>query len=250
MCKFVAGRLFFASLALLGMVFSCFACSFAFAGENPALKDEGRFSLGVVKHASLEDGSSLKVQDPELIPQLETVTAAPLASQGPEPAGKNLGLNALLEGKGELSASLSGRESAGSESQGELVEYEIDWSKWFSTLADRWHLRLRTMERKKHVVFVTTCPAQIRFTCFSDGSIGFVSLQKSSGVDEYDSMQIKALLACAPLPPFPTGTKRSKITVVQGWESRRKRLGEKDFELGSFGKEYPKECISKWIPWI
>lgn len=257
----VISRLFIPGLIFAGVAFTCvifagLACQAALAGDDAALPGgevalssgdaalpggevalsggegvvlpggEGRFSLGAVKHGSVNEQSSLKMQEPELVPERESLSG----------------------GQGNLSASLAGLSST--DSQGELVEYEIDWSPWFSKLADRWHVHLRKLERKRNIVFVTTGPARIRFTCFSDGSIGFVSLQKSSGVNEYDSMQIRALLACSPLPPFPSGTKRSKITVVQGWESRRKRLGEKDFEPGSFGKEYPKECISKWIPWI
>lgn len=119
----------------------------------------------------------------------------------------------------------------------------VDWSQWANELADRWYKNLIELERKSGKGFNTLRPAKIRFTCYPDGSIKNIILIRSCGVSEYDRMQIQALKKTPPLPPFPAGTKRKSITMQQGWESRRKKKGEKDFELGSYGKRMPVERV-------
>ncbi len=127
-----------------------------------------------------------------------------------------------------------------------LQEMNIDWSRWVSTLADRWFYVLRNAEYSYGVQFSTARPALIQFTCYADGTIGKIVLKQSSGVSAYDRLQIDALLSAAPTPAFPPGTKRTSITLVQGWESHPKQAGEQDFQPGSFGKDFPREKVRQW----
>jgi len=119
----------------------------------------------------------------------------------------------------------------------------VDWSQWGNELADRWYKNLIELERKSGKGFNTLRPAKIRFTCYPDGSIKNITVYRSCGIPEYDRMQIEALKKTQPLLGFPGGTKRKKITMLQGWESRKKKAGEKDFELGSYGKKMPVERV-------
>lgn len=128
-----------------------------------------------------------------------------------------------------------------------LSEYNVNWGAWVGSLADRWFYILRSAEYALGVQFACPRPALIQFTCYADGTIGNVSLKQSSGVPAYDRLQIEALLAAAPIPPFPSGTKRTSITLVQGWESHPKRAGEEDFQPGSFGRDFPLERVREWL---
>jgi hypothetical protein len=128
-----------------------------------------------------------------------------------------------------------------------MQEYNVDWSKWVSNHADSWFQVLRTAEYALGVQFQTPNAALIQFTCYADGTIGNVVLKQSSGVPAYDRLQIEALLAAVPTAPFPPGTKRRSITLIQGWESHPKRPGEEDFQLGSFGKDFPSEKVQQWL---
>ncbi len=122
-------------------------------------------------------------------------------------------------------------------------EFGVDWSAWISDLADRWYKNLKNMEYRCGKVINTKRTALIKFTCYRDGSIGGVSLKQSSGVPFYDQMQIEALKRVTPLPPFPSGTRRYFYTLLQGWEGHPATAGAKDFQLGSYGKNFPVEHI-------
>lgn len=128
-----------------------------------------------------------------------------------------------------------------------MQEYNVDWSHWVSTQADRWFYILRSAETQLGVRFDTPRPALIQFTCYADGSIGNLVLKQSSGVPAYDRLQVEALLATMPTMPFPKGTVRKSITLCQGWESHRKRPGETDFQPGSFGRDFPLERVRQWL---
>lgn len=130
--------------------------------------------------------------------------------------------------------------------KGYLQEYNVDWSRWISAEADRWYYTLKSTEMFLGMRFTTVRPAMIEFTCYADGTIGNVSLKQSSGIPIYDRLQIEALLATMPTPPFPAGTQRTRVTLCQGWESHPQRPGESDFQPGSFGKSYPKERVRQW----
>ncbi|MBX9687248.1 MAG: TonB C-terminal domain-containing protein, partial [Candidatus Obscuribacterales bacterium] len=113
--------------------------------------------------------------------------------------------------------------------------------------AGRWHRNLRYAERMTGLKFQTPRPALIQFSCYADGSIRNVVLRQSSGVPAYDRLQIAALMQTAPLAPFPQGTVKRSITLLQGWESHFKRPGEEDFQAGNFADRYPKEKVSRWV---
>lgn len=127
-----------------------------------------------------------------------------------------------------------------------MKEYNVDWSRWVGIVADRWFYVLRSAEYGMGVQFRTERPALIQFTCYADGSIGNIALKQSSGVPAYDRLQIAALLHAMPTPPFPPGTHRKSITLIQGWESHLRQPGEDDFQPGSFGKDFPLERVRKW----
>ncbi len=134
-----------------------------------------------------------------------------------------------------------------SSSSSSLAEYNVDWSGWVSRFADRWFYLLRSAEYEIGVQFQTARPALIQFTCYADGTIGNVCLKQSSGVAAYDRLQVQTLLLSMPLAPFPSGTRRKAITLVQGWESHRRQPGEEDFQPGSFGRGFPQEKVSKCV---
>ena len=127
-----------------------------------------------------------------------------------------------------------------------LEEYNVDWSHWISTQADRWFYILKSTETFLGMHFSTVRPAMIEFTCYADGSIGNIALRQSSGNPVYDRLQIEALRATSPTLPFPAGTQRSNITLCQGWESHPAQPGESDYQPGSFGKDFPKEKVRQW----
>ncbi len=129
---------------------------------------------------------------------------------------------------------------------GAFMSEQVDWSRWVSLMADRWFYVLRNAESQLGVQFMTSRPALIQFTCYADGTIGNIVLRQSSGVPAYDRLQVASLLQAVPTPPFPAGTRRSSITLVQGWESHPKQPGESDFQPGTFGKNFPVENVRKW----
>jgi hypothetical protein len=128
-----------------------------------------------------------------------------------------------------------------------MNEYNVDWSHWVSSEADKWFYILRSAETGLGIRFDCPRPALIQFTCYADGTIGNIILRQSSGVPVYDHLQIEALRATMPTAPFPPGTVRRSITLIQGWESHKKRDGENDFQPGSFGKDFPAERVRQWL---
>lgn len=134
--------------------------------------------------------------------------------------------------------------NAASSSQDDL--YSVDWSMWVTHLADRWFYNLKRLESFYGQDFHSPRAAQIRFTCYPNGTIGNISLEQSSGIASYDQLQIQSLVQTMPLAPFPPGTQRKSVTLVQGWESHPRRPGEQDFRPGSFGKGFPQEKVNKW----
>lgn len=128
-----------------------------------------------------------------------------------------------------------------------LEDYSINWSPWMRVLADRWFGNLQCAEHASGYRFHTLRPAMIQFTCYADGQIGNVVLKQSSGIAYYDRLQMATLLASAPLPPFPQGTERKSLTLVQGWESHRKEAGEREFEPTEFAARFPQEKVSRWV---
>jgi TonB family protein len=133
------------------------------------------------------------------------------------------------------------------EDTGKMLEFDVDWSRWMSGMADRWFYVLRTAEYNMGIQFHTPRPALIQFTCYADGTIRNISLKQSSGVAEYDRLQMQTLTQICPLPPFPAGSKRTHLTLVQGWESHPRKPGEDDFQPGSFGRGFPQEKVRKWV---
>jgi hypothetical protein len=128
-----------------------------------------------------------------------------------------------------------------------LRETNVDWSKWIGQLSDRWYFNLRTYEDGLGSEFVTERPALFLFTCYADGRIGTITLHQSSGNGIYDRLQMVALMQAAPVARFPAGTKRTSITLLQGWESHLKKQGELGYVPGSFGKDYPHEKVRDWV---
>ena len=127
-----------------------------------------------------------------------------------------------------------------------LTEYNVAWAPWIAALASVWYNNLRFHEASYGAQFHTLRPALIQFTCYADGHIGNVVLRQSSGIPVYDQLQVVALLQAAPLAPFPKGTAKSNITLVQGWESHRKRPGESDFQPFNFAGRYPQEKVIRY----
>lgn len=146
-----------------------------------------------------------------------------------------------------LNAGVSAMEAqpAPAQTQQQMREYDVDWSKWIGAFADRWYFALRRMEEASGMQFYTVRPAQIHFTCLANGQIGNVYLKQSSGVPAYDRLQMIALSQVA-VPPFPRGTRHTSVTLVQGWESHQRRPGESDYVPGSFGRGFPKENVREW----
>lgn len=128
-----------------------------------------------------------------------------------------------------------------------LEDYSVNWSPWMATLANRWFGNLQYAEHASGFRFHTLRPALIQFTCYADGQIGNVVLKQSSGIPYYDRLQMATLMASSPLPPFPPGTERRSLTLVQGWESHRKEAGEREFEPTEFAARFPQEKVSRWV---
>lgn len=132
-------------------------------------------------------------------------------------------------------------------SNGQVKEYNVDWSSWVSQLADRWFFALRSMEESSGIKFFTPRAALIQFTCYANGQVGNICLRQSCGVPAYDRLQVYALLAVTPLPPFPTGTKRTSMTLIEGWDAHPVATAGDDYQPGSFGKKFPKEKVQSWV---
>lgn len=128
-----------------------------------------------------------------------------------------------------------------------LEEYQVNWGPWMGDMASRWHSILKDAELVLGWQFHTPRPALIQFTCYADGRIGNVVLRQSSGIPVYDKLQLASLMETAPLAPFPPGTARKSVTLIQGWESHPKRPGEEDFQAGSFASRIPQEKVSRWV---
>ncbi len=126
---------------------------------------------------------------------------------------------------------------------GKPIEYGVDWSHWISQLADHWYTNLKKLENRSGYEFTTNGPASIQFTCYPNGQIDGIQLQRSCGVNLYDKMQMEALMHIRPLPPFPPGSKRTYLTLTEGWESHMRRSGEQDFQPGSYGRSFPVEWV-------
>lgn len=126
-------------------------------------------------------------------------------------------------------------------------EYNVDWSSWISKFADRWYFVLKQYEMAQNAQFVTVRPALFQFTCYTNGTVANVVLKQSSGNVAYDRLQVIALMQAMPAPPFPVGTHRQSITLVQGWESHVRKPGENDFTPGSFGRGFPMEKVKEWV---
>jgi len=131
--------------------------------------------------------------------------------------------------------------------QAALLEKNVDWSGWVAQLADRWYYILHQYENGADLQFITQRAALFEFTCYPNGQIGGLTLKQSSGNTIYDHLQMVALMQATPLPPFPAGTKRTSITLLQGWESHVKEPGESDYIPGSFGKNFPMEKVREWV---
>lgn len=159
---------------------------------------------------------------PQLVPQSASARAAPPTAPQVQPKAPITDPNNYLE------------------------EYNVDWSRWITTQADRWYYTLKVSEEMLGLRFATLRPAQIQFTCYADGTIRDVVLKQSSGVPAYDRLQMQTLLATMPIPRFPSGTQRTSITLCQGWESHPRQPGEEDFQPGSFGKNFPQERVRQW----
>ena len=177
-----------------------------------------------------------------------------LASRTPQVSpvpidNSNLGapINRAPQGMVPMSSPLAGKVQQDDTPGAFMHEYNVDWSTWVSSLADRWFYVLRNCEHGFGVQFMTPRPALIQFTCYADGTIGNVFLKQSSGVPIYDQLQMTTLMQVVPNAPFPQGTKRTSITLIQGWESHQKRTGESDFQPGSFGKDFPAERVRQWV---
>ena len=126
-------------------------------------------------------------------------------------------------------------------------EYNVDWATWLAKVADRWFFILDQYERASGTHYVTLQPALFRFTCYNNGQIANITMKQSSGNVAYDRLQMVALVQSMPVPPFPLGTRRQTITLVQGWESHVRQSGESDYIPGSFGKGFPMEKVTEWV---
>lgn len=125
-------------------------------------------------------------------------------------------------------------------------EYNVSWAPWMAHLSSNWHEILKGCEEVLAMQFHTVRPALIQFTCYADGHIGNVILRQSSGIPVYDRLQIASLMEVR-LLPFPQGTVRKSVTLIQGWESHTKQPGEQDFQPWNFANRFPQEKVSKWV---
>ena len=101
-------------------------------------------------------------------------------------------------------------------SQIKFQEYYVDWSGWMADVADRWSFVFNTESLGGK--FQTCGPALVQFTCFRDGTIGEISIERSSGDSICDHEQISALKDCVPLPAFPAGSRKQSVTLLYVWD--------------------------------
>lgn len=101
-------------------------------------------------------------------------------------------------------------------SQIKFQEYYVDWSGWMAEVADRWSFVFNTESLGGK--FQTCGQALVQFTCFRDGSIGEISIERSSGDTICDHEQVTALKECVPLPAFPVGSRKDSVTLLYVWD--------------------------------
>ncbi len=224
--------LLLAALLLVSGTLSVFAADERFAGLSK------QFSLKAVKDDELPQSSTagrMQLSRSDL--------AAVPAAITPNP-----GRFSLEAGQAAMpvQAKLSGQASQ-EQPSASIAEYGVDWSRWISQLADHWFYNLKTMEETAGLQFNTSRSCLLQFTCYPNGAITDVTLKQSSGAAIYDRLQAQALLLCQPIAPFPAGTRRISLTLVQGWQSHPRQRGEQDFQPGSFGQGFPMEIVKKWV---
>lgn len=190
-------------------------------------KDE----LGVLKDANVAQGYITPAPG-----AAQRTAAMPTGTPGLPPA-----LKQALE-----QAKFKAMQASNDKPNSYLEEYNVNWQPWIAAMASTWYGNLRYHEHSYGIQFHTPRPALIQFTCYADGHIGNVVLRQSSGIPVYDELQMASLMQVAPLAPFPKGTVKSSITLVQGWESHKKRPGESDFQAFQFAGKYPMEKVSRW----
>lgn len=200
-----------------------------------------KFNLQVSKDDMLKDPGAPAIAAGNMAPG-GFITAAPNPGQAP-PSAPTLppALRQALE-----QAKLRAMQANNDKPNSYLEEYNVNWAPWIAAMANTWYGNLRYHEKSYGIQFHTARPALIQFTCYADGHIGNVVLRQSSGIPVYDELQMAALMQVAPLAPFPKGTAKNSITLVQGWESHRKRPGESDFEPSQFANRYQMERVSRW----
>ena len=228
-------------IVLLSVVPEAKAQEGGFSQRSPIPK----FSLSVSKQDSIlhpkQEFVQNKVLDSSSVPWVNSGTAAPTRK------APLIAQNPRTESGQPPAMMVPAPPAMDDRPNSYLEEYQVNWSPWISNLANRWHGILKDSETLIGVEFHTTRAALIQFTCYADGRIGNVFLRQSSGIPVYDRMQILSLMECGPLEPFPPGTQKSQITLIQGWESHRKRPGEQEFNTRAFAERYSQEKVSKWV---
>lgn len=99
-------------------------------------------------------------------------------------------------------------------------EYSIDWTAWIDEVGNQWSRSSDRFEsyRKNHK------PVLVELTCNADGSLANVFVIQSSGDRNCDEKHVQSLRKCAPLPAFPKGSARKKITLLYVWDLEIKQL--------------------------
>ncbi len=190
------------------------------------------------------DQNQLSLASPQPAP-VPSLTASLSQTSNP---GSNLQNQTAFLNQAASSAALNARAAESDlASDVRLREYNVDWASWIAKLADRWYFVLRSFEQAGGMQFVTQGPALFQFTCYENGTIGNIIMKQSSGNPIYDRLQVLALMQAMPIPPFPNGTHRQTITLVQGWESHLRQAGETEYIPGSFGKGFPMEKVREWV---
>jgi len=202
-------------------------------GLEPAISGENGAEDGGLYGALSPEGTGAGMGMPSTEPGQGT--ARVVANDGSEPLA--------VAAKSASDKTDKKVQKAGAEAAESQAEAGVDWSGWASALADRWFWNLKNLEYTSKKQFSTKRPALIRFTCYRDGTIGSIALQQSCGLPAYDQMEIEALKRCVPLPPFPAGSRRTRYTLLQGWDAHPRQPGQGDFKPGSYGKNFPVEKI-------
>ena len=209
----------------------------AFAQESILQTSAGAFSLSAVKVE----------QQPATQPVALTQWPSPVPLQAVPPDPFPARANERKIPSAALTAAALQAANKASRPTGLLEDYNVNWSPWMAVLANRWFGNLQLAEAASGLRFHTARPALIQFTCYADGHISNLVLKQSSGIAYYDRLQAATLIAATPLPPFPPGTERKSLTLVQGWESHRKEAGDRDFEPTDFASRFPQEKVSRWV---